>query len=46
MKMIVATVAFALANLAHAQQTDKPIVCTNCVEWNQPQKPFRVVGNT
>jgi len=25
---------------------DEPIVCDNCERWNEPQKPFRVHGNT
>ncbi len=25
---------------------NKPVDCGNCVKWNQPQKPFKVVGNT
>jgi len=27
-----------------AQPVDPP--CTNCAEWNTPQKPFRIYGNT
>ena len=29
---------------ALGQQPSKP--CPNCVEWNRPQKPFRIFGNT
>ena len=30
--------------LTSAQKTTVP--CANCAEWNQPQAPFRVFGNT
>ncbi|HEV2608545.1 MAG TPA: subclass B3 metallo-beta-lactamase [Xanthomonadaceae bacterium] len=25
---------------------ETPIACDNCAEWNQPQTPFRIFGNT
>ena len=39
--------AFALAMPLRAQTPDTAAVnCTSCAEWNQPQRPFRVFGNT
>lgn len=29
-----------------ALQPDPPIACTSCDEWNRPQEPFKVFGNT
>jgi metallo-beta-lactamase class B len=44
------TLAFLLAGpVTVAQQAfrpDPPIVCTSCDEWNAPQVPLRVFGNT
>lgn len=39
-------VIFALtsSSLLHAQK--KPFPCQSCTEWNAPQKPFRIYGNT
>lgn len=48
MKNLLISVFFA-GSLAFAQQTfkaDPPIVCTSCDEWNTPQAPLRVFGNT
>ena len=39
----------ALAAGAVAQElfrADRPIVCADCDDWNAPQEPFRVFGNT
>jgi len=40
--------AFALALPLHAQvpADTTPVSCSSCAEWNQPQRPFRVFGNT
>ncbi len=38
----VATALFALAQLT----ADPPHACDACAEWNQPQEPFRLYGNT
>ncbi|HUJ29248.1 MAG TPA: subclass B3 metallo-beta-lactamase [Myxococcales bacterium] len=35
-----------LALLLAADALTAPIHCTHCAEWNRPQRPFRVVGNT
>jgi metallo-beta-lactamase class B len=33
---------------SHAKELipDPPMTCDACVEWNQPQEPFRIYGNT
>jgi metallo-beta-lactamase class B len=37
----------AAANVpAHLPTDETPIACGNCNDWNQPQAPFRIVGNT
>jgi metallo-beta-lactamase class B len=40
----------AMSAVATAQdsrlQSDPPVTCTHCDEWNRPQEPFRVFGNT
>src|SRR5512146_2131722 len=33
-----------VADTAHAGQP--PATCPNCAEWNAPQRPFRIYGNT
>jgi metallo-beta-lactamase class B len=39
--------ALLLATAARAEVVpDPPIDCPNCVAWNQPQRPFKVFGNT
>lgn len=35
----------ALAEVA-AAAGDPPKVCSSCEQWNQPQEPFRIFGNT
>jgi metallo-beta-lactamase class B len=37
-----------LPAMASAQAEDdlQPVACGNCAEWNRPQAPFNVVGNT
>lgn len=37
---------FALAALASGQSGAPASSCDNCPEWNRPQQPFRVYGNT
>lgn len=39
-----ATLFLLLTTLALAQQTLPP--CSHCAEWNAPQPPFRIYGNT
>jgi len=34
------------ANAAIAQGTETHVECTKCKDWNTPQKPFNIVGNT
>jgi metallo-beta-lactamase class B len=36
----------ALAAGAHAQDKAGAVQCTSCDEWNKPQAPFKVYGNT
>ena len=39
--------ALTLATQAAASlQPDPPMTCASCDDWNQPQPPFRVFGNT
>jgi metallo-beta-lactamase class B len=36
-----------LAETSHtAEHLDPPIDCRSCAEWNEPQAPFRIFGNT
>lgn len=35
-----------IAQGAEPISPDAPIVCDMCAEWNTPQKPFRIYGNT
>ncbi len=35
-----------LIAVAPAQDNAKPFTCPKCAEWNTPQTPFRVYGNT
>jgi metallo-beta-lactamase class B len=52
MTMLSALAVFAAATVAMAASAHddvaigKAIDCGNCVKWNAPQKPFKVVGNT
>ncbi|MES2129235.1 MAG: subclass B3 metallo-beta-lactamase [Pseudomonadota bacterium] len=47
MKMFgLAAALFSVALPALAHSDTAPINCTNCKEWNAPQKPFKVYGNT
>ena len=46
MAALAAMAALGLANLAQAQGTEQHVECSKCVEWNQPQTPFQIVGNT
>jgi metallo-beta-lactamase class B len=39
-------VALAAAEERPAFKADPPMKCDSCVEWNKPQEPFRVFGNT
>lgn len=43
-KLMVAAIALAMAAPALADKGD--FHCTNCKAWNQPQKPFKIYGNT
>src|SRR5215208_537578 len=44
--VVLATFLTALAALASGQGGAPASSCDNCPEWNQPQRPFRVYGNT
>jgi metallo-beta-lactamase class B len=44
--LVLATFLLALAALTSGQQGAPASSCDNCPEWNKPQKPFRVYGNT
>ena len=35
-----------LAQGTRALVPDPPSTCSDCAEWNAPQEPFRVFGNT
>lgn len=35
-----------MAGAAFAQDDEKPVRCTSCDEWNKPQAPFNIYGNT
>ena len=43
--LIALLAALPLAPLS-AQRADSTPSCTRCAEWNAPQKPFRIYGNT
>lgn len=38
--------ATLLALLVPQLQSDPPVTCAQCAEWNAPREPFRVFGNT
>jgi metallo-beta-lactamase class B len=40
------TLTVAHAHAAQPPALDMPLKCTRCAEWNQPQEPFRMYGNT
>nr|AIA13525.1 SubclassB3_beta_lactamase [uncultured bacterium] len=44
--LALATFLLVLAALASGQNGAPVSSCANCPEWNKPQKPFRVYGNT
>lgn len=44
--IVLATFLTALAALAAGQSGTPASSCDNCPEWNKPQQPFRVYGNT
>lgn len=35
-----------IAGAACAQEDEKPVRCTSCDDWNKPQAPFNIYGNT
>jgi metallo-beta-lactamase class B len=37
---------FILAAFVYGQQATPKSSCTDCPEWNKPQQPFRIYGNT
>lgn len=37
---------FAVAAASHAAADTTPIDCDHCADWNRPQPPFRIFGNT
>jgi metallo-beta-lactamase class B len=43
---VLATFLLVLAALASGQSGAPASSCDNCPEWNRPQQPFRVYGNT
>lgn len=48
-KLAVAALGMAMAGAATAGKSDAQVTdfkCTYCKEWNQPQKPFNIYGNT
>lgn len=45
-KTTLAALMLAFATSASAQQPGEPVRCGSCDEWNQPQAPFNVYGNT
>jgi metallo-beta-lactamase class B len=45
-KISMALLALALASGARAQEPVEAVRCTSCDEWNRPQAPFKVYGNT
>jgi metallo-beta-lactamase class B len=44
--LALATFLLVIAALAFGQTGARRSSCTDCPEWNKPQKPFRVYGNT
>ncbi|MDO8438984.1 MAG: subclass B3 metallo-beta-lactamase [Telluria sp.] len=46
--MLAAAIALALAGpaAAHKDSLAPEFKCSNCKDWNQPQKPFKIHGNT
>lgn len=45
-KTALAALLLALATGAQAQEKIEPVTCSACDEWNRPQAPFKVHGNT
>lgn len=45
-KPLVAALLLSLAFGAAAQEPGQPVRCQSCAEWNQPQAPFNIYGNT
>lgn len=43
---LLAALALALPLHAQAPADTAAVSCSSCAEWNQPQRPFRVFGNT
>ena len=46
LSLVVLAARFASAQEPSALQADPPKLCDACAEWNAPQEPFRVFGNT
>ncbi|MBD0369903.1 MAG: subclass B3 metallo-beta-lactamase [Pyrinomonadaceae bacterium] len=44
--LALATVLLVIAALASGQQGARQSSCADCPEWNKPQQPFRIYGNT
>ncbi len=44
--LVLASFLVALAALASGQSGAPASSCDNCPEWNKPQQPFRIYGNT
>jgi len=47
-RTLAATIAAVIISVPVAAQTPTPrsVECPSCAEWNAPQKPFRIFGNT
>ncbi len=44
--VLLLTLAFVSACGPKELEADEPFVCDNCEDWNQPQAPFRIYGDT
>lgn len=43
---LVLTALFAFTQAPSTFDADPPMACASCEEWNRPQEPFRIFGNT
>lgn len=43
---LLAVPLFIAGSVSAEEHLDPPIDCRSCAEWNQPQPPFRIFGNT
>src|SRR5687767_4648614 len=44
--VVVLSVLLTTAQSSSPLRVDSPIACGSCAEWNRPQEPFKLFGNT